>query len=72
MQVEIHSSFTRDSKKLSSKIKNDIADAIAMIYDAKRYQIYRALLQCRAEGTRKMLIGCALATIEFAFILEAK
>ncbi len=37
MQVEIYSSFERDSKKLPDKIKEDIANAIAIILNAKTF-----------------------------------
>ena len=37
MQIEIFSSFTRDSKKLSTKVKEDIADAVSIIYAAKTF-----------------------------------
>ena len=35
MQIEIYSSFVRDSKKLPIEVKQDIADAILSIQNAK-------------------------------------
>jgi mRNA interferase RelE/StbE len=37
MQVEIHSSFVRDTRKLSAKVKEDISDAIVLIQNAKTF-----------------------------------
>jgi mRNA interferase RelE/StbE len=37
MQIEIRSSFTRDSKKLSVKVKNDVGYAISIIDGAKTF-----------------------------------
>lgn len=38
MQIEIHSSFARDSKKLSPDIKEDIANAVSIMLNAKTFQ----------------------------------
>jgi mRNA interferase RelE/StbE len=35
MQIEVRSSFERDTKKLSDKIREDIADAVALMSSAK-------------------------------------
>jgi mRNA-degrading endonuclease RelE of RelBE toxin-antitoxin system len=37
MQVEIHSSFVRDTKKLPAKVKEDISDAMALMQNAKPF-----------------------------------
>ncbi len=37
MQVEIYSSFVRDSKKLTPTIKADIANAISLMQNAKTF-----------------------------------
>jgi mRNA interferase RelE/StbE len=37
MQIDIHSSFVRDSKKLPVNIKEDIANAITLISAAKTF-----------------------------------
>jgi mRNA-degrading endonuclease RelE of RelBE toxin-antitoxin system len=72
MKIEIHSSFARDSKKLPNNIKEEIANAISLMSEAKTFLDIPNVKDMKGGKKAKMPTECALMITGFVFILKTK